>query len=356
MASPFLSRKLMPLLLILSVLILLPAVYSQNVLVLTASTDKTQYAPGETVTIMGKVSDNQSNPVAGVSVSIQVNDPPIDILSAVSDQSGSYTDQFTLSGALQQGSYTVYISASKAGYNTAQQQLTFTVFPQTTTAIVTVQSTASEISVMSSTFTTSTTQISPQTKCFIATATFGSELSPEVTLLRTFRDSEILRTVAGRNFMVSFNAFYYSFSPQVASFIASNTPVKYAMRVLLYPLIGILSISYRISTSMTFNRELGVTLAGIFASLGIGAVYVGPVVNVVFSLRRLRKFSIRMFCNRVAVVVCVASLLGLLVGELLQILSLLMITSVSTVLGFVFLGAASTLLLGRLLKTVRKLG
>ena len=343
------SRKLVPVLFILSALILIPTVFAQNSLVLTASTDKAQYAPGETVAISGKVSDNQSNPVAGASVSLQVNDPPIDILLVVSDQSGSYTDQFTLSNTSQQGVYTIYISASKAGYTTAQQQLTFTVAPQKTTSS-TLQST---VSAVSSILTTSTTQLNPQTKCFIATATFGSDLAPEVILLRTFRDSEILHTSAGRSFMISFNSFYYSFSPQVASLIASSPPLRYAMKAMLYPLIGILSVSYRISTLLTPNRELGVILSGIFAALAIGIVYLGPVTNGIFSLCKLEKRSTRILCNQVAGIFCISSLLILLLGELLRIPSLLMFASVSIVLSFVFLGAASTLLLTRLMRMVR---
>ena len=42
--------------------------------------------------------------------------------------------------------------------------------------------------------------------CLIATASFGSELAPEVEFLRDFRDNKILRTFAGSGFMMAFNA------------------------------------------------------------------------------------------------------------------------------------------------------
>ena len=147
-------------LVILSTLLLIPAVFSQNSLVLTSSTDKAQYAPGETVTIIGKVSDSQSNPIAGASVSIQVNDPPIHVQFVVSDQTGAYSDQFVLPDTLPPGAYTIYISADKSGYTGAQQQLEFTVPGQATTSAV--QSTIT--SVTSYTSTISITQTSPQTK------------------------------------------------------------------------------------------------------------------------------------------------------------------------------------------------
>ena len=65
----------------------------------------------------------------------------------------------------------------------------------------------------------STTQ-SPQlpSGCLIATAAFGSELTPQVQYLRNFRDHYILSTASGSAFMNTFNSIYYSFSPQVADY------------------------------------------------------------------------------------------------------------------------------------------
>jgi peptidyl-prolyl cis-trans isomerase B (cyclophilin B) len=48
--------------------------------------------------------------------------------------------------------------------------------------------------------------------CLIATATFGSELAPQVQQLREIRDNTILSTESGTAFMSGFNQFYYSFS------------------------------------------------------------------------------------------------------------------------------------------------
>ena len=78
--------------------------------------------------------------------------------------------------------------------------------------------------------------------CLIATATFGSELSPKVSFLRSFRDREVLSTFAGRCFMEVFNRFYYSWSPYVADFIRKNAIVRATSKILLYPLIMILSL------------------------------------------------------------------------------------------------------------------
>ena len=49
--------------------------------------------------------------------------------------------------------------------------------------------------------------------CLIATATYGSELSPQIQQLRELRDNQLLNTESGTSFMNAFNEFYYSFSP-----------------------------------------------------------------------------------------------------------------------------------------------
>jgi len=51
--------------------------------------------------------------------------------------------------------------------------------------------------------------------CLIATATFGSEMAPQVQKLRELRDNTILTTQSGTAFMSGFNQLYYSFSPTI---------------------------------------------------------------------------------------------------------------------------------------------
>ena len=50
--------------------------------------------------------------------------------------------------------------------------------------------------------------------CLIATATYGTELAPQVQQLRELRDNILLQTDSGKSFMNSFNDFYYSLVPK----------------------------------------------------------------------------------------------------------------------------------------------
>ncbi|NNM36429.1 MAG: hypothetical protein HKO48_04870, partial [Nitrosopumilus sp.] len=52
--------------------------------------------------------------------------------------------------------------------------------------------------------------------CLIATAAYGSEMAPQVQLLREIRDNQLLNTNSGVSFMTGFNSLYYSFSPYIA--------------------------------------------------------------------------------------------------------------------------------------------
>ena len=78
--------------------------------------------------------------------------------------------------------------------------------------------------------------------CLIATATYGSEMAPQVQQLRELRDNTILKTKSGMVFMTSFNQFYYSFSPTVAVFEREHPIFKEIVKVGLTPMLSSLSL------------------------------------------------------------------------------------------------------------------
>ncbi len=72
-------------------------------------------------------------------------------------------------------------------------------------------------------------------RCFIATAAFGSPLNPYVALLREFRDIYLLSNTPGR-WIVS---LYYSSSPPIAEIVSDNQWLKAMVKIFLIPAIMI---------------------------------------------------------------------------------------------------------------------
>jgi uncharacterized repeat protein (TIGR01451 family) len=69
--------------------------------------------------------------------------------------------------------------------------------------------------------------------CFIATATYGSFLAPEVEVLRRWRDNYLLNYSIGRAFV----GYYYKFSPPLANYIGRHDDLRIATRWILTPIV-----------------------------------------------------------------------------------------------------------------------
>jgi len=78
--------------------------------------------------------------------------------------------------------------------------------------------------------------------CLISTATFGSEMAPQVQMLREIRDNKLLSTGSGTAFMTAFNTIYYSFSPTIADLERQSPIFQQAVKLTITPLITSLSI------------------------------------------------------------------------------------------------------------------
>ncbi len=147
--------------------------------------------------------------------------------------------------------------------------------------------------------------------CFIATATYGSSAAPELMFLREFRDRNVLSTFSGQSFMIAFNAFYYSFSPQVASLIVSNAFLKEVMQFTLRPLLAILWFAQSVYLHVyPFDSETAIMLSGLVASSLIGLVYFAPVPALLgWRSRTLRRIFSSSRLIRVDIMV-LSSLIG----------------------------------------------
>jgi hypothetical protein len=114
--------------------------------------------------------------------------------------------------------------------------------------------------------------------CLIATATYGTELAPQVQLLREIRDESLLQTEYGTNFMNLFNDVYYSFSPIIADYERENPIFKEIVKIAITPMISSLSILNYVD----MDSESTVLGYGIFLIILNGMMYVGiPVITIV---------------------------------------------------------------------------
>jgi len=120
--------------------------------------------------------------------------------------------------------------------------------------------------------------------CLIATATYGSELAPQVQQLRELRDNTLLQTISGAAFMESFNQFYYSFSPTIADWERQNPAFKEAVKLTITPLLTSLSILNYVDIDSE-EEMLGYGVSLIL--LNVGMYFVAPAA-IIIKIRRKR--------------------------------------------------------------------
>ena len=116
--------------------------------------------------------------------------------------------------------------------------------------------------------------------CLIATATYGSELAPQVQQLRELRDNQLLNTESGTAFMSGFNEFYYSFSPIIADYQRENPYFKEAVKLAITPMISTLSL---MENAESESEVLGLGLSVIVLNLGM---YLGAPAIVIIGIKK----------------------------------------------------------------------
>ena len=132
---------------------------------------------------------------------------------------------------------------------------------------------------LNTTESTDETKIEPKSGgCLIATATFGSELAPQVQFLREIRDNAVLSTASGTSFMTTFNSFYYSFSPAVADLERQNLMFKETVKVAITPLLLSLSLLQYVDIDSE-SEMLGYGISIIL--LNIGMYFVAPAFIII---------------------------------------------------------------------------
>ena len=119
--------------------------------------------------------------------------------------------------------------------------------------------------------------------CLIATAAYGSELAPQVQMLREIRDNQLMNTESGSAFMTTFNEAYYSFSPYIADMERESPVFKEIVKAGLTPMLSTLAI---MESAETESEVLGLGLSVIALNLGM---YIGLPAFGIVKVIQLRK-------------------------------------------------------------------
>jgi len=244
------------------VLVLLFGVYQVSAQsVITYEISEGSFAPGEVVEITGKAEGVAANqPVA-----IEIKDPngnTILIRTVKVDSEGNFSLKFKIPQSAAVGNYEIITTAEVAG------------------------DTITETKIIESAEAEPEPEPVPEERaggCLIATATFGTELAPQVQQLRELRDNTLLQTESGTSFMTGFNEFYYLFSPTIADLERENPVFKETVKLVITPLI----ISLSILNYVNIDSESEVLGYGIsLILLNIGMYFVLPAIVI----HRVRKF------------------------------------------------------------------
>jgi len=121
--------------------------------------------------------------------------------------------------------------------------------------------------------------------CLIATATFGSEMAPQVQQLRELRDNTILSTESGTAFITGFNQFYYSFSPTIADLEREQPIFKEVVKLTLTPMLSSLSLLNYVDIDSE-QEMIGYGISLILLNIGM---YVGIPAFGILKLYQFRK-------------------------------------------------------------------
>jgi len=237
--------------------------------------------------------------VATCGVSGCVSTPPLSSSTSYS-YSGTSTVLFTTTTSSYTTSFsssttTTTVTTSSTSWSYTSSQSTTTTSTSYSTSI-TATSTSSVTSWITEPSTTTTTSVyttfatvkgTPVPYCPISYVTGGTQLEPYANFLRSFRNNVIQNTTAGREFMLTFNSWYYSWAPSLSYSAANNPWIFKAVQFGVYPLVGILYGSYYSYAAIApVSTEAGAIFAGIVAASLIGVIYLAPVAYLATRLTR----------------------------------------------------------------------
>jgi len=263
---------------------------------ITFDVDTTKFAPGEIVELNGKVQSGLEGEVVAVEIK-DADGTLILIRTVTSDSNGEFSLKFKVPSTAAAGSFDVVTSMELddepvSESNSFDSVVSVTSTPEPTPEPVVKQvvncgpGTIEKDGVCVVDTSTQTEKVVAEEKsskgggCLIATATYGSEMAPQVQQLRELRDNQLLQTESGTAFMGTFNDIYYSFSPIIADYERENPYFKEAVKLAITPMISTLSL---MENAESESDVLSIGLSVIALNLGM---YLGVPAIVIVGIRK----------------------------------------------------------------------
>ena len=258
--------------------------------VISFDVDTSKFVPGEIVELTGTVGSG----LEGQPVAVEINDSDGNVIlirTVTSDINGEFVLKFKVPNDVEPGDLDIVTNVELDGQSFSEtKQVEATKAPEPEPEPVSSEPICGTGTVLKDgvcLVDTSKSEPEPEKEssrgggCLIATATFDSELAPQVQKLREIRDSKLLATESGTNFMESFNQFYYSFSPIIADYERENPAFKEMVKAGITPMLSTLSL-------MDYaESEFEVLTIGVSLIILNGMMYVGvPVIGIVVAKKR----------------------------------------------------------------------
>src|SRR3989338_5251244 len=256
----------------------MPTISKQNAFIFIDELPLMTISEGDPILITGQLITEDGNPIAGKKITIETFDAIGNsiVLDAITEEDGMFLSETYF---LFSGESSVFVTFEGDNeYTSAESSMIFD-----------VSVTGQEVQAAQE------QQTTPESKpffelpdigggCLIATATYGTELAPQVQMLREIRDDSVLGTGSGAAFMSAFNSFYYSFSPAVADLERQNPMFREIVKVAITPMISTLAILNYVDIDSEYEM-LGYGIGIIMLNAGM---YLILPALVMFRLAKLK--------------------------------------------------------------------
>ncbi len=243
---------------------------------ITFDVDTTKIMAGKIVELKGKVTEN----LEGQPVAVEIKDSNGNVIlirTVTSDENGNFVLKFKVPNDTKTGEFSIITSVELDGQSFSETK--------------SIESIGSDVELTSQPTcgqgTESVNGVCQAIKtdqkgggCLIATANYGTELAPQVQLLREYRDNSLLQTESGTSFMNTFNDIYYTFSPTIADWERENPAFKEVVKLAITPMITSLSL---MENAESESEVLGLGLSVIALNLGM---YIGIPAVVIIGIKK----------------------------------------------------------------------